>query len=330
MKIERVIDLVDDFGIEKVLDSLNIEYQIYGEWVRAKCLFHGGDKFNLTYRNKYFYCFSECNRSYNIVDVAKQKLGLSFYETIKWLCDKIDAPFENSKKSSNPITEELLRTLKKANRFKVCKDKEIFKEIDSNVLDNIQKINHKILIEEGFDNEIVDYFNLGVAFNGFFDRRVTIPIDTIDGKIISMSGRLPDKYVDDFNPKYKHLNGALKGKTLYNISRAYKVAKEKGFIIVVEGFKSVWRLHQWKFDNAVATMGASLTDEQKTLLLKTGCKIYVCGDNDEAGKRFNQQVYNKCSQFVDVKKLDISKITDKEKGSVDEVYRNEFKKLLEE
>lgn len=331
MKLERVIDLAETYGITRILDSLKIEYQVNGDWVKTRCMFHNGEKFNLTYRNKFFYCFSECNRSYSIVDVVKQQLGLTFFESVRWLCNQMGVSFESEMRKSDPKAEELLKTLRKANRLKHEKESSELKEIDPSIFNDIKKIGHRILKEEGFDNEIVEFFNLGVANGGYFDKRVTIPIDYIDGTIISMSGRLPDRYVDDYgNPKYKHLNNADKGKTLYNISRAMRASKEKGFIIVVEGFKSVWRLHQWGFNNAVATMGASLSDDQRNILLKLGCKIIVCGDNDEAGKHLNQQIYNKCSAFTQVKKLDISKITNKEKASIDEIEKPEFLILLGE
>jgi len=108
----------------------------------------------------------------------------------------------------------MLNILKKA---KTIKEKHVDSteicEIDESIWNNIKKVGHVILKEDGFGSDIVEYFNLGVALGGYFDQRVTIPIDYTDGRIVSMSGRLPDKYVDNKNPKYKILNDSIKSKT---------------------------------------------------------------------------------------------------------------------
>ena len=69
--------------------------------------------------------------------------------------------------------------------------------------------------------------------------------------------------------------------TLYNYSRAKKEAIERGYVILVEGFKSVMKLHEFGYKNSVACMGSSIDDKQMKLLLKLGVIIVVCGDNDK-------------------------------------------------
>jgi DNA primase len=55
-------------------------------------------------------------------------------------------------------------------------------------------------------------------------------------------------------------------------------------IIVVEGFKSVWRLYECGIKNAVAVIGSTLTEGQCSLLYLYALKgAVIMFDNDEAG-----------------------------------------------
>ena len=65
--------------------------------------------------------------------------------------------------------------------------------------------------------------------------------------------------------KYVHTEGFDKDKVIYNLNNAKEYIKDKP-LIVVEGFKSVWRLHQMGIKNVAAVMGAHITQGQKNLL----------------------------------------------------------------
>ena len=63
-----------------------------------------------------------------------------------------------------------------------------------------------------------------------------------------------------------------------------KKTKEKA-IILVEGNIDVVTLHQFGFDNAVASLGTSLTEDQVTLLTRYTEEVILTYDGDEAGQR---------------------------------------------
>ena len=60
---------------------------------------------------------------------------------------------------------------------------------------------------------------------------------------------------------------------------------KESFIILVEGNVDVVTLHQYGFENAVASLGTSLTEEQVTLLSRYTEQVVLTYDGDDAGQR---------------------------------------------
>jgi len=74
---------------------------------------------------------------------------------------------------------------------------------------------------------------------------------------------------------------------LYGLNLAKK--SKRGSILLVEGNIDVVMLHQAGFDNACASMGTALTQEQIHLLSRYTKDIVLCYDNDDAGKIATQK-----------------------------------------
>ena len=190
-------------------------------------------------------------------------------------------------------------------------------------MNDIEDYIHPYMLKQGFKESTLRHFGVGFARCGELANRIVIPIDAKDGTIISLSGRAID---DETKPKYHIVGGTDKSITLYNISR---VDHGDDYIIVTEGFKSIWRLYDYGFKIVVATMGSSISDEQVKLLLSLGRKVIVIGDNDKAGQRLNQAVYNRLYKYMDVVKIDMSKFTTVEKASPCDLDFDEMDELLE-
>jgi len=117
-----------------------------------------------------------------------------------------------------------------------------------------------------------------------FRGRVMFPILDRRGQAIAFGGRI----IADGEPKY--LNSPEtplfhKGRVLYGLSHAQKVAREKNEIIVVEGYMDVIALAQAGIGNAVAPLGTALTEEQIELLWRVAQEPILCFDGDNAGQR---------------------------------------------
>ena len=306
--VKALIEYCDNY-IPQILTSLGVDYKKENDWIVMQCCFHGGNDYNLKYRDKSFYCFSQCRRGYTIIDVVMKVLNISFKEALNWLCRELNVKDEQIVVDDEKIA--LKRNLGRLRRMRRGVHVVEYKKIDQAILNNIEQYNHPYLLKQGFKGSTLEYFNIGFARGGEMINRIIFPIDAPNGDIISLSGRLPNA-TELGLPKYKILGNSYKTKTLYNISR---IDKNDNYIIVVEGFKAVMSLYEWGFNSVVATMGASLSSEQKILLLGLGKKIIVIGDNDEAGKRLNQSVYNQCYRFAEVVQIDLSKFTNIEKSS---------------
>lgn len=314
-----------DKNIPLILDNLGVEYEKQSEWIATRCPFHKSEKLNLKYKNKSFYCFSECNCAYTILDYVAKVQEVSIRSSVEWLANLLDLKEGFTYKENTLDTKQSLKTLldyKK--RLVVGGTKEDKLEPVSQII-----LNDLIPYKGNYlriSKSVLEEFGISLAIGGELENRIVFPIDDINGQIVSLTGRLVN-YEEIGLPKYHIIANSNSKKTLYNISRVSKSCKEFGCIIIVEGMKSVLKMFEWGYENGVATFGASLSKEQAMLLIKLGVPLYVIGDNDEAGKRLMQSVVNQCGRFLDVIKCDISKVTEEPKASVDDLLRTQFDKL---
>lgn len=121
----------------------------------------------------------------------------------------------------------------------------------------------------------------------FFDvyrERVIFPIHDITGRVIAFGARQLKK--DDRSPKY--INSPEnevyhKSKVLYGMFHAKKSIREKDNCYLTEGYLDVITLHQNGVENAVASSGTSLTQEQVKQISRFTDNITILYDGDPAG-----------------------------------------------
>jgi len=117
-----------------------------------------------------------------------------------------------------------------------------------------------------------------------FRERVMFPIRNVKGEVIAFGGRVLDKG----EPKY--LNSPetpvfSKGRELYGLFEARQGLRDKGYVLVTEGYMDVVALAQLGFPNAVATLGTACTAEHVHKLLRFTDKVIFSFDGDAAGHR---------------------------------------------
>lgn len=121
--------------------------------------------------------------------------------------------------------------------------------------------------------------------DGYFDRfrdRLIFPIFNPQGEVIGFGGRTLS------GSEVKYLNTPetplfQKRKCLYALHLARPFIREKGEVIVVEGYMDAIALHQSGFANAVATMGTALNAETVQTLKRYTNRIVIAFDCDSAG-----------------------------------------------
>lgn len=330
-KQELVRRVEEEYGIDNLFKDLGFEHvSKRGGNIYSVCPFHkGADNPNgFAYSNSFGFCFTNCHEKLDLYSIVMKALPCEFTDAVQYLADKVGMQVDLSGSSQlfsdSSVNREFLGQVR---RLKSKKKAVEINPIDSKVFNDIEPYLHKMLREEGFDNETREYFGLGFARAGYFENRITIPVDYINGDILTISGRsvLPKEQLETKGlRRYLLYFETDKAITLYNISRALPYIEIMREVIVVEGFKSVWRLHQWGIRNVVAVMGNSMSDEQRKLLLKLGCRIVVCGDRDEAGTKLNHQVQHELNNLADVEVMDMFLLNVPGKSSIDDITKEQY------
>lgn len=115
-----------------------------------------------------------------------------------------------------------------------------------------------------------------------FRNRLMLPVIDVRGDVVAFGSRV----LDGSEPKYMNSPDTpvySKRRILYGMNLA-KNTKRPGFLLC-EGNLDVVTLHQAGIDNAVASMGTALTEEQARLVDRFHKKELVfCYDNDNAGE----------------------------------------------
>lgn len=117
-----------------------------------------------------------------------------------------------------------------------------------------------------------------------FRKRIMLPIRSASGRLVAFGGRI----FGEGEPKF--LNSPetpvfRKRRNLFGLHRGARTARKRNFAILVEGYFDAVVLHRHGFENTVAPLGTSLTEEQAKLLRRYTDKTIICMDADEAGQR---------------------------------------------
>jgi DNA primase len=127
----------------------------------------------------------------------------------------------------------------------------------------------------------------GNIFDRFRDR-LMFPIIDVRGNVIGFGGRIIKN--DPNAAKYLNSPETIifnKRKNLFGLNLAKKT--KENALILVEGNIDVVALHQYGFDNAVASLGTSLTEEQATLITRYAEQVILIYDGDKAGQNATQR-----------------------------------------
>ncbi|MFH1282690.1 MAG: DNA primase [bacterium] len=142
---------------------------------------------------------------------------------------------------------------------------------------------------QGFSPEVLQKVGLAVydqnrkRFRDYFWNRIMIPIVDSQGRTVAFGGRV----IENGEPKFLNSPESVtfsKSKILYGLWNGSNSLRQKKTAILVEGYMDVMVLHQEGVDNAVATMGTALAQEQIKLLRRYVEYIVVAYDPDNAGR----------------------------------------------
>lgn len=144
---------------------------------------------------------------------------------------------------------------------------------------------YRYLKKQGYEDEVlkdsglVSYSERGGGRDKFWNRAM-FPIMDVRGKVIGFGGRV----MGDGEPKYLNSPETVifdKSRNLYGLHIARTTKKPQ--LLLCEGYMDVIALHQAGFDNAVASLGTSLTSGHASLLKRYTKEVYLTYDSDGAG-----------------------------------------------
>lgn len=302
---------ISDDKKNEILENSDI-VAIIGDYVDLKksgnsykglCPFHNEKtpSFTVDDKKQLFHCFG-CGEGGDVVSFIMHKEGLSYIDSMKYLANKAGIKLDDTKSSKE---NKRLNRLYDINR-------DIMMYFYKNLLTD--KAGQTYLKNRGFRSNIVNTFMLGFAKNSWNDlisyvkekdyllddienlglikksqngkyydkyrNRLIFPIINHYGKVIGFGGRS----IDSTMPKYLNSPESEIFKKRYNLYglNIFKKQSNKD-IILVEGYMDVIGLNNQGIDQAVASLGTSLTNDQAKLLKRYAKNVYICYDEDNAG-----------------------------------------------
>ncbi|MBE6921147.1 MAG: DNA primase [Ruminococcaceae bacterium] len=279
------------------------------------CPFHGEKtaSFSVAPDKGIYYCFG-CHKGGGVINFQMEVEGLSYPDAVRALAKRagMSVPEDEQYQSRYRQQERLWALHKEAARFF---HSQLYAPVGKQALD--------YALGRGMSKSILTTFGVGYAPDGWdnmvramkakgytdqelldsglvtqtkdkarlldrFRDRLMFPIIDVRGNVIGFGGRIIKK--DDNAAKYLNSPETLifnKRKNLFGLNLAKK--SKQGFLILVEGNIDVVALHQFGFDNAIASLGTSLTEEQAALMTRYADQIVLIYDGDKAGQNATQR-----------------------------------------
>lgn len=293
---------------------------VVGQYVNLKrsgsnmfglCPFHGEKtaSFSVAPDKGIYYCFG-CHKGGGAISFMMEIEGLSYPDAVRKLAERagLEVPEDEQYQSRYRQQERLWALMKEAGRFY---NVQLYSPAGAECLAYTQKrgLSKGILTRFGVgfapnswnalvdamrkkgytEQELIDADLVGQKNGRIYDRfrnRLMFPIIDVRGNVIGFGGRV----LDDSKPKYLNTSETLifnKRKNLFGLNFAKKT--KLGYMILVEGNVDVITLHQYGFDNAVASLGTSLTEDHAVLLSRYTDQVVLTYDSDDAGQKAAQR-----------------------------------------
>jgi len=320
------------------------------------CPFHGEKtaSFSVAPDKGIYYCFG-CHKGGGVINFMMELEGLSYPDAVRNLAARVgmEVPEDEQYQSRYRQQERLWALHKEAARF-----------FHSQLYAPVGKAALEYALGRGMSKSILTTFGVGYAPDSWdslvkamkakgytedelkesglvtvsrkngnlFDRfrdRLMFPIIDVRGNVIGFGGRIIKN--DPNAAKYLNSPETLifnKRKNLFGLNLAKK--SKAGSLILVEGNIDVVTLHQYGFDNAIASLGTSLTEEQAALMTRYAEQIILIYDGDKAGQNATQRaipILEKAGLQVKVLQLKDAKDPDE---FLKKFGADRFKLLLEE
>ena len=299
-------ELLNRTDIVDIIDK-RVQLKKAGANYVACCPFHQEKtpSFSVSPSKQFYHCFG-CGVHGSAITFLMEYEGLTFVEAIEDIASSLGLSVPNEKitniiekkdnfgleealKIANHYYQKSLRNSPKAIDYlksrgltgKVAKEFSIgfAPEGWQNLEKTFKNYEDKVLEKAGLiqKNDAGKYYDR-------FRNRIIFPIINEKDKVIGFGGRVIDS---EDSPKYYNSPETplfQKSYELYGLIYARKAIRDRGYVLVVEGYMDVVSLAQHDFKNVVATLGTATTIYHIKKLMRYTQDIIFCFDGDTAGK----------------------------------------------
>lgn len=307
------------------------------------CPFHSEKtgSFSVSPDKQIFYCFG-CKKGGGVINFIMEEENLSFPDAVRFLAKRanMEVPVEEGDREAGRRRQRLLDLNRDAARFyyqmlQQPEGRTVLDYLDRRQIGKPTAVAFGLgaslnqwdalitaMTHRGYTKS--ELLTAGLAVQnkngGIYDKfrnRLMFPVIDVRGDVVAFGGRV----LDHSEPKYMNSSETpvySKRRELYALNLAKKSKRPN--IILCEGNIDVVTLHQAGFDNAVASMGTALTQEQTRLLSRYTKELVLCYDNDNAGKIATEralQILNNSEFSVRVLQLPNKKLEDGTMGKQD-------------
>lgn len=298
-KIKSGCNIVDVIGKEVKLKREGANYS-------GLCPFHGEKtaSFKVSEQKQFFKCFG-CGESGDVIAFVMKYYHLDFMEAVKKLADEYSIAIDEGSFRKGISKDKYYGLTKK-----------VAKQFVTNLFSDTGSAAKDYLLKRGVDEQTMVNFGIGFALNDWtnilnkledgekatalqlgiigskqnrsydkFVNRVIFPIIDLNRHVIGFGGRT---LTADKGPKYLNSSDSVifhKKDHLYGLNIAADNIRKKDRAVLVEGYMDVVSMHQAGIDEAVASLGTALTEEQVKLLKRFTRNIVLSYDSDAAGKQ---------------------------------------------
>ena len=296
-----IVDVVSDY----------VTLRKAGKNYKGLCPFHDEKtpSFSVNPERQIYHCFG-CGKGGNVFSFLMEHENVTFVEAVRHIARRLNITIPDTyrERQAGSEAESLAQVTRFAARF--------FHERLLNA--GRDSIVRRYTERRGLSEETVKSFGLGYAPDSWndllntarkqgidvallvkaglaktgeqrtydaFRKRLIFPIQAPSGRVVGFGGRALS---DEDQPKY--LNSAespiyRKSQVLYGLYQARDALRQRGRVLVVEGYMDLLGLYEQGIHGAVALCGTALTQEQARLLARYGQQAFLVYDSDQAGVR---------------------------------------------
>ena len=271
------------------------------------CPFHSEKtgSFSVAPDKQIYYCFG-CKKGGGVINFIMDEENLTYPDAVRFLAKRagMEVPEEEGDREASRHRQRLLDLNRDAARFyyqllQQDEGRAVQEYLDRRQIRKATAVNFGMgaspnawdglltaMLKKGYTK--AEMLSAGLIVQnkngGFYDKfrnRLMLPVIDTRGDVVAFGSRV----IDNSEPKYMNSSETpvySKRRVLYGLNLAKKTKRSN--IILCEGNLDIVTLHQAGFDNAVASMGTALTQEQIRLLSRFTKELVLCYDNDNAGK----------------------------------------------